>query len=185
MHPIDWASKFDAFPGFVDFEVGFGRGKFITEYASAHPSVPLAGVEVRKQPVEILEERIQKLGLKNTYLIHGNAQIVLEDCFEIPLIRNCFVFHPDPWFKKCHHKRRVIQPKFLETLHSRMQRKGRLYVSTDVEALWEAMSETLEHSPYFKAIEDPEFWETQYKTNWQSWSVTDQRKTFFGVFEHS
>ncbi len=183
MQPIDFESLFTNFKGIFDLEVGFGRGLFIQDYATRHPDRPIVGVEVRKNVVEVLQKRIDVAGLKNVHLIHGNAQIALEDVVPDASVANCFVFHPDPWFKKSHRKRRVINQKFLKILSQKMTRNGLLYLSTDVEGLWNDMQETLTESGLFTPIDTPEFWENHYKTNWQRWSVEDQRTSYFGTFE--
>lgn len=182
MTPISFEEKFENHSGTIDFEVGFGRGLFIRDYAQQCPDRNTVGIEVRKNVVINLQQKIDKLSIKNVLLLHGNAQICLEDIILDDSIDRCFVFHPDPWFKKSHHKRRVINPKFLATLHPKMKKTGKLYISTDVALLWEEMQQTLTESGLFTPCEDPEFWKTHYTTNWQKWSDYDRRNTYFGTF---
>ncbi len=182
LEKLDLPHIFTDFNGKIDLEIGFGRGQFILDYGAAAPDRLIIGVEVRKNITKEVQERLNKLMLTNVHLIHGHGQILLEDSFEKPVIENCFVFHPDPWFKKRHHKRRVITPKFLETVHSKMHENGKLYLSTDVPILWDDMLETIHNSNLFIEIEDPEFWEKHYTTNWSNWSITDKRKAHTGTF---
>jgi tRNA (guanine-N7-)-methyltransferase len=94
-----------------------------------------------------------------------------------------FVFHPDPWFKKRHHKRRVINESFLSLLKPKLTANAVLYVSTDVEPLWEAMMESIEASQLFTPYQDPAFWENSYHTHWQQFSQRENRTSFTGAFK--
>jgi tRNA (guanine-N7-)-methyltransferase len=183
LEKLDLTDIFKNYSGKIDFEIGFGRGQFILNYGASNPDRLIIGVEVRKNITLEVQEQLNKLDLPNVHLIHGHGQILLEDGFQAPLIENCFVFHPDPWFKKRHQKRRVINPIFLQTIHSRMLPTGKLYLSTDVPILWEGMLETIQESNLFTEIEDPEFWEKHYTTNWSNWSITDKRKAHTGTFK--
>ena len=80
----------------------------------------IIGVDVRKQIVEVLNERLEKLGFENTCILHTRGEICLEDCLEDQSLERVFVFHPDPWFKKKHHKRRVVNPSFLDLVAKKM-----------------------------------------------------------------
>lgn len=183
MKPVDFPTLFKHYSGKFDFEVGFGRGLFIRHYAAMFPERNIVGVEVRKSPVELLKSKLNEAENEHVYLIHGNAQICLEDMIPSESLERVFIFHPDPWFKKRHHKRRVVNPQFLESLIPKLAPNAKLYISTDVEPLWADMQETMSQHTRFKAIEDPEFWELCYKTNWQAFSDRDRRTTYFGTFQ--
>ncbi len=166
----------------VDLEIGFGMGLFIHDYAIQNPGRNIMGVEIRPKPVKLVADKVGHI--PTVYLVHGNAQICLEDMIGDQSLENVFVFHPDPWFKKSHHKRRVINQSLLKILNQKLKKNGRIYISTDVEDLWIYMEEKLLENGNFKKIEDPLFWETYYKTNWQRLSDSDGRTTHFGVFQH-
>ncbi len=183
MEPLDFKAIFPTFNGEMDFEVGFGKGLFMRHYGAMFPDRFLVGIEVRKNPVLELQKKLETLSLPNVHAIHGNAQLCLEDQIPDSSINRCFVFHPDPWFKKRHYKRRVINTKFLDKLFTKMKPGGRLFVSTDVGSLWEAMEETLQAHPGFEKIEDPDFWDNVYLTEWQQWSIKDQRQKWYGTFQ--
>jgi tRNA (guanine-N7-)-methyltransferase len=183
MEPLDFKAIFPNFNNTFDFEVGFGRGLFMRHYGAMFPNRNLVGIEVRKSPVTLLKKKLEQEKLTNVYPIHGNAQICLEDQIPDTIIERCFVFHPDPWFKKRHQKRRVVNPTFLKTLAKKMKPEAKLYISTDVGPLWEAMKETVMESGLFDEIEDTSFWDTIYCTEWQLWSVKDQRQKWYGTFQ--
>jgi len=183
MDPLDFSALFPNYNGILDFEVGFGRAVFLESYAKHHPQRCIVGIEVRKQLVTICERRLQKEGIKNARVLHGNAQICLEDAMPDKVIENVFVFHPDPWFKKRHHKRRVVNSAFLDVLSKKMTSNGTFYLSTDVKELWEDMMKTILSHGGFKPLNRDSFWEQFYKTHWQLFSEKDERETFRGVFQ--
>lgn len=181
---LDLATIFPAFSGTLDVECGFGTGGFMQHYMMGHPDRFMMGFEIRQQAVALLQERIPEELKSRVYLHNGTAEIGIEDMLPDQSIDRVFVFHPDPWFKKSHHKRRLIKPAFLKMLTKKMKPGARLYVSTDVEDLWMYMRQSLDASP-FHEIEDPDFWRDYYLTPWQQFSVRDSRNSYRGVFELS
>ena len=181
LEPIEFKKIFPNQTESLDLEIGFGRGIFLKQWAKLNPDRNIVGVEIRKTIVNDFEAILKAENFTNTHLILGNGEIVLADCFEDKSVSNIFVFHPDPWFKKSHHKRRVIRPKFLEVVRKKLKNDGKLYISTDVTPLWEAMSETLLESG-FQKIDDSHFWENVYTTNWHILSEKQKRDFNFGTF---
>lgn len=166
------------------YEIGFGKGVFIRQYAQDNPEHNIIGIEVRKAMVQTLKERLSKAPpLENLHLLHGNGEIALEDLFPDNSLDNVFVFHPDPWFKKKHNKRRVVNSKFLETLYKKIKEDGKFYLSTDVATLWDSMQETILNSQLFEPIEDSEFWKDTYFTHWQTFSQKESRNQFKACFK--
>lgn len=164
------------------YEVGFGRGVFLRHYAKNNPTHNIVGIEVRKSIADVLEKRLAKDPQDNIHIAHGNGEIALEDMFEDQALDKVFVFHPDPWFKKKHNKRRVINPNFLTMLTKKMKPGAKLYISTDVTILWEAMIETLSENDVFTACEDTAFWTDDYITHWQVFSEKESRSQHQGTF---
>lgn len=167
----------------LDMEIGFGRGVFLREWAKLHPERNIIGVEVRKTIVTILEERLKALNIKNTHLIHGNGEIVLKDCIQDGSLSRCFIFHPDPWFKKRHYKRRVINEKLLTLLSTKLKENGKIYISTDVGILFEDICEHFSKFTEFKLVENDSFWTSDYKTHWSDFSKTDNRDLYYLTFQ--
>lgn len=180
--PIDLRQALPSYNGSVEVEVGFGQGLFIEEYAHRHPSRQIIGIEVRTKVVEAVKERIQKTPLTNVHLIHGNGEIVIEDVLEDSSISRLFIFHPDPWFKKRHHNRRILSTRFLDAIHRKLQPGCRLYISTDVQSLFEEMKTLLESTPAWSAYDDAAFWEENYRTNWQLLSEKDHRNSHCATY---
>lgn len=177
---IDSSSLFKEYDETIDVEIGFGKGVFLRQWASNHPTHLVCGVEVRKPMVTQLELKT-KDNLDNVKLFHGNGQYLLEDYFQDKSIDRLFIFHPDPWIKKRHHKRRVLSPLFLDIVAQKLKNTGKLYVATDVDFLWEDIKETLDDHPKFNESFDQKFWDNDYKSHWSTFSEQDNRKSFRGV----
>ncbi len=166
----------------IDFEIGFGQGTFIFDYARQHPNRLIVGAEVRKKTVELLQKKIDTHKLENILALHGNGHICLEDMFGNNSIDNIFIFHPDPWMKRRHNNRRVINLDFVSHAHKKLKKTGKLYISTDVKLLWEYMLETITYSGKFTRTQNSEFWENFYSTRWTDMCREKQRTIFYGTF---
>jgi tRNA (guanine-N7-)-methyltransferase len=156
----------------LDLEIGFGRGRFSRKYSNRN----IIGVEVRKNITELLQKRLIRDNLiDNTYAIHGSGERVLEDIIDDGILDTIFVFHPDPWFKKKHHKRRFIRSDIVNLMAKKLKPGGHLYLSTDVISLWEAMLDTMENSPFFSKLNNHPFWKEDYTSHWHEFSARDDR----------
>jgi len=114
-------------------EIGFGMGEATASIAQAHPEIDYLGVEVHTPGVGSLLRRVAALGLTNVRIIQHDATEVAEHMIGERALDGVHVFFPDPWPKKRHHKRRLIQPAFVETLARRMKAGAILHVATDWE----------------------------------------------------
>ena len=153
----DWNKIFPNFQNQLDLEIGFGRGIFLEQYAKNNPNKSIVGVEVRKKTVVIFQEKIDTEKIENVLLVHGNGQFALEDMFTDKTIDNIFIFHPDPWLKNTHHKRRVINAKLLTLAAQKLKPTSKIYVSTDVEELWEEILEVFSANKSFTKTPDDIF----------------------------
>ena len=124
-------------------EVGFGMGEATAQIAQALPERDFIGVEVHTPGVGALLLRIEQLALTNQRIIQHDAVEVLRDMVEPQSLAGVQVFFPDPWHKKRHHKRRLIQPDFVELVASRLAPGGYLHCATDWEPYAEHMLEVL------------------------------------------
>jgi tRNA (guanine-N7-)-methyltransferase len=179
----DWNKIFPNFQNQLDLEIGFGRGIFLEQYAKNNPNKSIVGVEVRKKTVVIFQEKIDTEKIENVLLVHGNGQFALEDMFTDKTIDNIFIFHPDPWLKNTHHKRRVINAKLLTLAAQKLKPTSKIYVSTDVEELWEEILEVFSANKSFTKTPDDIFWNEFYQTRWNEISKEDNRTTFYATFK--
>ena len=114
-------------------EIGFGMGETTAAIALAHPECDYLGIEVHTPGVGALLKRIAELDLTNVRLIQHDAVEVLQHMIAPAALDGVHVFFPDPWPKKRHHKRRLIQAPLLALLVSRMKPDAYLHLATDWE----------------------------------------------------
>ncbi len=160
----------------VDLDIGFGRGRFMSSYANRHPNRFVVGIEVRKQMVMAFKDRYS---IENCLPIWGAAAICMEDAIPDASLSRVFIFHPDPWFKKRHHKRRVLNDHLLNLIREKMVPGGRLYVSTDVTELHNDMLNLCEIYGNLEFVTDDLFWQTDYATHWSMFAENEQRPQHF------
>jgi tRNA (guanine-N7-)-methyltransferase len=112
-------------------EIGFGMGETTTAIAEAHPENDYLGIEVHTPGVGSLLKQIQERNLTNVRVIQHDAVEVIRDMLPVECLDGVHLFFPDPWPKKRHHKRRLIQTEFVRLLATRMRRGAYLHVATD------------------------------------------------------
>jgi tRNA (guanine-N7-)-methyltransferase len=136
--PFDWASAFaQSSPGSSGttrpriLEIGFGMGETTAAIAQLRPEDDFLAIEVHLPGVGALLKRIGELGLTNLRLIRHDAVEVLEHMIAEDSLDGIHIYFADPWHKKRHHKRRLIQEQFVELLASRLKPGGYLHLATD------------------------------------------------------
>jgi tRNA (guanine-N7-)-methyltransferase len=112
-------------------EIGSGMGDTTVEVAAAHPEVDFVAVEVHGPGVGSLLNAIEKQGLKNLRVIRHDAIEVLENMVADQSLAAIHLFFPDPWPKKRHHKRRMVQPAFAALVARKLKAGGILHAATD------------------------------------------------------
>jgi tRNA (guanine-N7-)-methyltransferase len=128
-------------------EIGFGMGETTADIAARHPANDYLGVEVHSPGVGALLKRIDELGLANVRVIQHDAVEVLEHMIPPASLAGVHLFFPDPWPKKRHHKRRLIQPPFIGLLTSRMKPGACVHAATDWEDYAQQIMEVLSAEP--------------------------------------
>jgi tRNA (guanine-N7-)-methyltransferase len=128
-------------------EIGFGMGDATAQVAAALPGTDFIGIEVHAPGVGALLKRIGEGGLGNLRLIQHDAVPVLEHMIPPHSLAGIHVWFPDPWHKKKHHKRRLIQPALVARLVSRLAPGGYLHCATDWLPYAEQMLEVLSAAP--------------------------------------
>jgi len=112
-------------------EIGSGMGETTAAIAAAHPEADFIAVEVHGPGVGSLLNRINAEGLKNVRVIRHDAVEVLERMIPHGALAALHLFFPDPWPKKRHHKRRLVQPGFVSLVGEKMSVGGIVHVATD------------------------------------------------------
>jgi tRNA (guanine-N7-)-methyltransferase len=135
-------------------EIGFGMGEGLAEIAAAHPENDYLGVEVHTPGVGALLKQVGERGLDNVRVIQHDAVEVLTHMLAPGSLAGVHIFFPDPWHKKRHNKRRLIQPPFVRLLAGRIAPGGYLHLATDWEDYALQMLEVLSAEPELANITD-------------------------------
>lgn len=134
-------------------EIGFGNGESLVEQASANPAVDYIGIEVHDPGVGHCLLHIEKAGVSNVRLINHDAVEVMS--LQIPdgALSRINLYFPDPWPKKRHHKRRLVQPAFLELAAQKIEAAGSLHLATDWQNYAEHIDALIESQERFRLTE--------------------------------
>ncbi len=133
----------------LTLEIGFGDGEALFALAQRFSDQNFIGIEVHRPGVGHLLMRLLEAELDNARVINHDAMDVLENMIGDGQLDRINLYFPDPWPKKRHHKRRIVQPDFLRLLHSRLKKNGLIHFATDWHPYAEHMCEVLQQSPYF------------------------------------
>jgi tRNA (guanine-N7-)-methyltransferase len=146
----------------LHLDIGCARGRFLLELAQQQPERNHLGVEIRRPLVDAAEADRQALGLDNLHYLFCNANISLQDWLgSLPTgqLDRVSIQFPDPWFKKKHHKRRVLQPALLLALGEALACGRELFIQSDVLAVITPMVQLIEASGGFdRPPEDSRPW---------------------------
>jgi len=134
----------------ITLEIGFGNGDSLLEMAINTPDQNFLGIEVYEAGIGRLINEANKHQLSNLKIIKADAVEVLEHHIKDDSFDTFQLFFPDPWHKKKHHKRRIIQTDFLDLISDKLQDGGTMHMATDWENYAEYMMVTLEKHPHFK-----------------------------------
>jgi tRNA (guanine-N7-)-methyltransferase len=113
-------------------EIGCNRGEYLVGLAEAYPDETVIGFEWRGKYCRFARERIEKRGVTNAIVIHGDARFGLPFLFAPGTVGEVHVTFPDPWWRKRHAGRRVLEPMFMRMVARRLEVGGRLYLRSDV-----------------------------------------------------
>ena len=153
---LDFAALFGRVAPVV-LEIGFGMGDATARIAAALPQTDFIGVEVHEPGVGALLERIDEQRLSNLRIVQRDAVEVLQAMIAPGSLAGVHVFFPDPWPKKRHHKRRLIQPAIVALLAGRIGRGGYLHLATDWQPYAEQMLDVLSAEPLLANTADEGF----------------------------
>lgn len=128
----------------VVLEIGFGMGKSLVEMAEQNPDKNYLGIEVHTPGVGACIAYAVEKKVKNFRVICHDATEILRDCIADGSLAGLQLFFPDPWHKAKHHKRRIVQPHFVQTVCEKLANHGFIHMATDWENYAEQMLEVLQ-----------------------------------------
>ena len=162
--PRDFAAVFGRRAPLV-LEIGFGNGEQLLHSAQAEPMHDFIGIEVHRPGVGRLMNGLAEADVGNVRLYNHDAVEVLQHEIGPAALAQVRIYFPDPWHKKRHHKRRLIQPEFLRLLATKVERGGRLHLATDWADYAEQMREALATTPSWRA--DPRHDDSAMRPPWR------------------
>ena len=136
--------------GLKILEIGFGMGDSLLQMAAAEPDTDFIGIEVHPPGVGTIINTARVEGLTNLRIYLADANDVLDECFSLESIDRLQLYFPDPWHKKKHNKRRIVQPSFLKQVREKLRPKGIIHMATDWQPYAEQMMETLSEADGFE-----------------------------------
>jgi tRNA (guanine-N7-)-methyltransferase len=145
----------DGHTGEVVLEIGFGMGDSLAEMASCHPETFFIGIEVHKPGVGRLMNLAEERGISNLRIYAEDALEVLEKSVPDHRLSKVQLFFPDPWPKKKHHKRRIVQPSFARLVQKKLRPGGVLHMATDWQNYAEQMMEVMSQTEGFANVAGP------------------------------
>ena len=167
--PADWAALFGRAAPLV-MEIGFGSGLFLADWARRRPEANVLGVEISIPALRRAGRKLERAGLTNVRLLQADAAAVLRALCQPTGLAEVVINFPDPWPKKGHGARRLIDDDFLCLLASRLAAGGALDVATDHDEYATQIEECLARSPHFEsragapfALSDPGRLTTKYE----------------------
>jgi tRNA (guanine-N7-)-methyltransferase len=136
----------------LEVELGVGKGRFLLEWAAAHPRVGLLGVERARAYLQLTARRVARSGLGNVRLAHTTAEDILFHCLAPGSVAAVHVYFPDPWPKTRHHKRRFFRPENVVRIAEVLAPGGLLRVKTDHAGYAAVIEETVRGEPRLEAV---------------------------------
>ena len=176
----------------LHLDIGCASGDFLLELSLKNKNWNYIGIEIREKLVLNANLKLKSRENKNLYFSFGNANNIFDNSNNksiIDFIKSISFNFPDPWFKKKHHKRRVIQPKLINLLSNSMKRGSLIFIKTDVRDLFDHMELTISESIKFKKIpyQDVKFYESfnpnRIQTNREKYVVLNQLKIYESIYK--
>ena len=131
-------------------EIGFGMGDSLLEMAAAAPEQDFIGIEVHPPGVGRLISSAAEQQITNLRVYLADATDVLNECIPAASLRRLQLYFPDPWHKKKHNKRRIVQPTFIQLIRDKLEPNGILHMATDWQHYAEQMLEVMEEAPGYR-----------------------------------
>ncbi|WP_108649339.1 tRNA (guanosine(46)-N7)-methyltransferase TrmB [Dongshaea marina] len=153
-------------------EIGFGMGASLVEMAKNAPDKNFIGIEVHRPGVATCMMAADEAGVSNLRVLCHDAVEVLEDMLPEHCLDTVQLFFPDPWHKKRHHKRRIVQPEFVAMLQRSLKAGGTFHMATDWENYAEHMLEVMNAAPGYQNTAEADYVE---RPDWRPLTKFEQR----------
>lgn len=172
----------------LEVEVGSGKGLFLATAASSMPEVHFLGIELRAAYARHIAARLAKRNLPNARILNADAEKFFASQLRDSSLSAVHIYFPDPWWKKRHHKRRIMNARFLKDVTRKLQMHGRLHFWTDVEEYFRLSLDLIAneipwlHGPLTVAERPPEH-EWDYRTHFERRTRLQGQAVYRAEFE--
>ncbi|MBL7134013.1 MAG: tRNA (guanosine(46)-N7)-methyltransferase TrmB [Phycisphaerae bacterium] len=139
----------------VEVEIGVGKGAFLLSRAPARPEINLLGIEYTKSYAVYSADRVRRADLANVRIAHCDAVHFVTVCLDDGSLRRVHIYFPDPWPKRRHHRRRLIQPRFIGQIQRVLQPGGQLIIVTDHQDYFRQIQQVVTNASGFASIRFP------------------------------
>lgn len=146
--PLDLA-RFFGRTAPVEVDLGCGKGRFLLARAVRHPERNWIGTDIQYGRLVKIRSRAEQANLSNLRLLHTETAYALEYLLPPGSVRTFFLFFPDPWPKRKHHRRRLVQAEFFTLIHRALEPGGTLHVATDHAAYFNQIQQAAQADPRF------------------------------------
>ena len=176
----------------LHLDIGCASGDFLFELSLKNKNWNYIGIEIREKLVLNANLKMKSRENKNLYFSFGNANNIFNQSKNISIFNliNSISFNfPDPWFKKKHHKRRVIQPELINLLSNSMKKGSLIFIKTDVRELFDHMEFTIAENIKLKKVpyQDVDFCESfnpnRIQTNREKYVILNQLKIYESIYK--
>ena len=150
--PPDWERVYADCTRPLHLDIGCGRGQFLLTLAQQQPTWNYLGLEIRQPLVVQANERREEFGLTNLHYLFCNVSTSLRSILaSLPQgsLQRVTIQFPDPWFKRRHQKRRMVQPELVQALSTYLVEDGVVFLQSDIEAVAKAMHDRFSEHPSF------------------------------------
>jgi tRNA (guanine-N7-)-methyltransferase len=155
-------------------DIGSGKGRFLLAHAEAHPTAQFLGIERQYGRTYRTAKKAYNRGITNIKLARTQAEEGIAAMLHEHSVATFFIFFPDPWPKKRHHKRRLVNPEFLDLLHSKLKAVGIIHFATDHQDYADAVEQCFSADTRFSTI--PAFQPTESERTDFELIFTNQNK---------
>ena len=176
----------------LHLDVGCGSGTFLFNLANQNKNWNYIGLEIREKLVHNAKFKLKNESIDNLFFAFGNANYLIQDClgkFPADILFSVSFNFPDPWFKKKHHKRRIVQPQLIHTISKLMVNGGYISIKSDIEELFRYMDMTIINSKCFinYVYQDNEMFDSHnpinLKTNRENYVIGKKLKVFEKIYK--
>jgi tRNA (guanine-N7-)-methyltransferase len=166
LKPFDWADLFADASRPVEVDIGCGKGGFLLWGAGTHPDSNYLGIERQLVRLRKVDQKIQRAGLSNARLLRCEAGYFVNQLVPAGSITAYHIYFPDPWPKRRHHPRRLIQPAFVGALHRTLRRGGVVHIATDDRDYFTHIENVMRESGLFRQ-EPAQPWPVEAQTEFE------------------